>query len=125
MEQCADLCQRVLHHCSSSMDVTRSQACATLYLLMRFSFGATSVSANRLGSPESGESVDVKHGLGEGMPYSFSLLPWEKDARESAGGHQHLGAAAGLEGACFLQSELPHVRQTQEQATVPENCVLF
>ncbi|XP_052043933.1 dedicator of cytokinesis protein 8 isoform X1 [Apodemus sylvaticus] len=42
MEQCADLCQRVLHHCSSSMDITRSQACATLYLLMRFSFGATS-----------------------------------------------------------------------------------
>ncbi|KAB1279725.1 Dedicator of cytokinesis protein 8 [Camelus dromedarius] len=42
VEQCADLCQRVLHHCSSSMDVTRSQACATLYLLMRFSFGATS-----------------------------------------------------------------------------------
>uniref|UniRef100_A0A8C0XMT3 Dedicator of cytokinesis protein 8 n=1 Tax=Castor canadensis TaxID=51338 RepID=A0A8C0XMT3_CASCN len=39
VEQCADLCQRVLHHCSSSMDVTRSQACATLYLLMRFSFG--------------------------------------------------------------------------------------
>ncbi|KAM6169649.1 dedicator of cytokinesis protein 8 isoform 2-T2 [Rhynchocyon petersi] len=42
LEQCADLCQRVLHHCSSSMDVTRSQACATLYLLMRFSFGAVS-----------------------------------------------------------------------------------
>ncbi|KAB0406725.1 hypothetical protein E2I00_001547, partial [Balaenoptera physalus] len=42
VEQCADLCQRVLHHCSSSMDVARSQACATLYLLMRFSFGATS-----------------------------------------------------------------------------------
>nr|XP_060465623.1 dedicator of cytokinesis protein 8 [Panthera onca] len=42
VEQCADLCQRVLHHCSSSMDVTRTQACATLYLLMRFSFGATS-----------------------------------------------------------------------------------
>uniref|UniRef100_A0A4X1W0L1 Dedicator of cytokinesis 8 n=2 Tax=Sus scrofa TaxID=9823 RepID=A0A4X1W0L1_PIG len=42
VEQCADLCQRVLHHCSSSMDITRSQACATLYLLMRFSFGATS-----------------------------------------------------------------------------------
>lgn len=80
MEQCADLCQRVLHHCSSSMDVTRSQACATLYLLMRFSFGATSVSANRLGSPESGESVYVKHGLREEVPYSFSLLPWEKDA---------------------------------------------
>ncbi|XP_012873899.1 PREDICTED: dedicator of cytokinesis protein 8 isoform X4 [Dipodomys ordii] len=42
VEQCADLCQRVLHHCSSSIDVTRSQACATLYLLMRFSFGASS-----------------------------------------------------------------------------------
>ena len=52
MEQCADLCQRVLHHCSSSMDVTRSQACATLYLLMRFSFGATSVSTDGLGGPE-------------------------------------------------------------------------
>ncbi|XP_030878328.1 dedicator of cytokinesis protein 8-like, partial [Leptonychotes weddellii] len=42
VEQCADLCQRVLHHCSSSVDSTRSQACATLYLLMRFSCGATS-----------------------------------------------------------------------------------
>uniref|UniRef100_A0A2K6P7R8 Dedicator of cytokinesis 8 n=1 Tax=Rhinopithecus roxellana TaxID=61622 RepID=A0A2K6P7R8_RHIRO len=42
VEQCFDLCHQVLHHCSSSMDVTRSQACATLYLLMRFSFGATS-----------------------------------------------------------------------------------
>ncbi|KAM4824460.1 LOW QUALITY PROTEIN: dedicator of cytokinesis protein 8-like [Urocitellus parryii] len=42
VEQCADLCQHVLHHCSRSMDTTRSQACATLYLLMRFSLGATS-----------------------------------------------------------------------------------
>ncbi|XP_017398901.1 dedicator of cytokinesis protein 8 [Cebus imitator] len=42
VEQCANLCHQVLHHCSSSMDVTRTQACATLYLLMRFSFGATS-----------------------------------------------------------------------------------
>ncbi|KAF3815975.1 hypothetical protein GH733_016080, partial [Mirounga leonina] len=42
VEQCADLCQRVLHHCSSSVIGTRSQACATLYLLMRFSCGASS-----------------------------------------------------------------------------------
>uniref|UniRef100_A0A8B9CKQ3 Dedicator of cytokinesis 8 n=1 Tax=Anser brachyrhynchus TaxID=132585 RepID=A0A8B9CKQ3_9AVES len=42
VEQCADLCQRVLHHCSSSIDVTRTQACATLYLLMRYSFSSTS-----------------------------------------------------------------------------------
>ncbi|NWY01652.1 DOCK8 protein, partial [Nothoprocta ornata] len=42
VEQCADLCQRVLHHCSSSMDITRTQACATLYLLMRYSFSSTS-----------------------------------------------------------------------------------
>ncbi|NXG40960.1 DOCK8 protein, partial [Psilopogon haemacephalus] len=41
-EQCADLCQRVLHHCSSSIDITRTQACATLYLLMRYSFSSTS-----------------------------------------------------------------------------------
>ncbi|NWI11369.1 DOCK8 protein, partial [Crypturellus soui] len=42
VEQCADLCQRVLHHCSSSIDVTRTQACATLYLLMRYSFSSAS-----------------------------------------------------------------------------------
>ncbi|NXU09160.1 DOCK8 protein, partial [Pardalotus punctatus] len=42
VEQCADLCQRVLHHCSSSIDTTRTQACATLYLLMRYSFSSTS-----------------------------------------------------------------------------------
>ncbi|NWR38712.1 DOCK8 protein, partial [Tachuris rubrigastra] len=42
VEQCADLCQRILHHCSSSIDITRTQACATLYLLMRYSFSSTS-----------------------------------------------------------------------------------
>ncbi|XP_075415020.1 dedicator of cytokinesis protein 8 isoform X2 [Tenrec ecaudatus] len=42
VEQCADLCQRMLHHCSSGLHTTRRQACATLYLLMRFSFGAIS-----------------------------------------------------------------------------------
>ncbi|KGL80696.1 Dedicator of cytokinesis protein 8, partial [Tinamus guttatus] len=42
VEQCADLCQRVLHHCSSSIDITRTQACATLYLLMRYSFSSAS-----------------------------------------------------------------------------------
>uniref|UniRef100_A0A8C9MLF3 Dedicator of cytokinesis 8 n=1 Tax=Serinus canaria TaxID=9135 RepID=A0A8C9MLF3_SERCA len=42
VEQCADLCQRVLHHCSSSIDITRTQACATLYLLMRYSFSSSS-----------------------------------------------------------------------------------
>ncbi|XP_041104640.1 dedicator of cytokinesis protein 8-like isoform X1 [Polyodon spathula] len=41
-EQCADLCQKVLQHCSSSLDSTRSQACATLYLVMRHSYGSTS-----------------------------------------------------------------------------------
>ncbi|XP_060697150.1 dedicator of cytokinesis protein 8 isoform X2 [Hemiscyllium ocellatum] len=41
-EQCSDMCQRVLHHCSSSMDSTRTQACATLYLIMRHSFSTVS-----------------------------------------------------------------------------------
>ncbi|XP_068092049.1 dedicator of cytokinesis protein 8 isoform X2 [Hyperolius riggenbachi] len=41
-EQCADLCQKVLHHCSSALESTRSQACATLYLIMRYSFSSTS-----------------------------------------------------------------------------------
>ncbi|XP_041042551.1 dedicator of cytokinesis protein 8 isoform X2 [Carcharodon carcharias] len=41
-EQCSDMCQRVLDHCSSSMDSTRTQACATLYLIMRHSFSTIS-----------------------------------------------------------------------------------
>ncbi|XP_066997234.1 dedicator of cytokinesis protein 7 [Anabrus simplex] len=37
-EQCADLCLRLLKHCSSSMSDVRSQASASLYLLMRQNF---------------------------------------------------------------------------------------
>ncbi|XP_075064688.1 dedicator of cytokinesis protein 8 isoform X2 [Mixophyes fleayi] len=42
VEQCSDICQKVLHHCSSTLESTRSQACATLYLIMRYSFSSTS-----------------------------------------------------------------------------------
>lgn len=42
-EQCADLCQKVLQYCSSCVDSNRSQACATLYLIMRYSFSSASV----------------------------------------------------------------------------------
>uniref|UniRef100_A0A8C5LM28 Dedicator of cytokinesis 8 n=1 Tax=Leptobrachium leishanense TaxID=445787 RepID=A0A8C5LM28_9ANUR len=42
VEQCSDLCQKVLHHCSSAMESTRIQACATLYLIMRYSFSSMS-----------------------------------------------------------------------------------
>uniref|UniRef100_A0AAY5F4T4 Dedicator of cytokinesis 8 n=1 Tax=Electrophorus electricus TaxID=8005 RepID=A0AAY5F4T4_ELEEL len=41
-EQCADLCQKVLQYCSSCVDSNRSQACATLYLVMRYSFSSAS-----------------------------------------------------------------------------------
>uniref|UniRef100_H3DJQ4 Dedicator of cytokinesis 8 n=1 Tax=Tetraodon nigroviridis TaxID=99883 RepID=H3DJQ4_TETNG len=44
-EQCADLCQKVLQYCSSPVDENRSQACATLYLTMRYSYSNASVSA--------------------------------------------------------------------------------
>ncbi|BFY99508.1 hypothetical protein BsWGS_02548 [Bradybaena similaris] len=37
-EQCAELCLRLLRHCSSPIAVTRSQASASLYLLMRQNF---------------------------------------------------------------------------------------
>lgn len=37
-EYCADLCLRLLSHCSSSIASIRSQACASLYLLMRQNF---------------------------------------------------------------------------------------
>ncbi|XP_046985251.1 dedicator of cytokinesis protein 7 [Schistocerca americana] len=37
-EQCADLCLQLLKHCSSNMGSVRSQASASLYLLMRQNF---------------------------------------------------------------------------------------
>lgn len=37
-EQCADLCLQLLRHCSSSISTVRSQASASLYLLMRQNF---------------------------------------------------------------------------------------
>eukprot|EP00095_Tigriopus_kingsejongensis_P000113 snap_masked-scaffold265_size231475-processed-gene-1.10 protein:Tk00113 transcript:snap_masked-scaffold265_size231475-processed-gene-1.10-mRNA-1 annotation:"dedicator of cytokinesis protein 7-like isoform x2" len=37
-EHCADLCLRLLKHCSSSISAIRSQASASLYLLMRQNF---------------------------------------------------------------------------------------
>ncbi|XP_077992756.1 dedicator of cytokinesis protein 7-like isoform X2 [Glandiceps talaboti] len=37
-EQCADLCLRLLHQCSSCIGVVRSHASASLYLLMRQNF---------------------------------------------------------------------------------------
>ncbi|XP_038558970.1 dedicator of cytokinesis protein 8 isoform X2 [Micropterus salmoides] len=41
-EQCADLCQKMLQYCSSPVDENRSQACATLYLIMRYSYSNAS-----------------------------------------------------------------------------------
>jgi hypothetical protein len=37
-EQCAELCARLLKHCSSSISDIRAWACASLYLLMRQNF---------------------------------------------------------------------------------------
>ena len=44
IEQCADLCARLLRHCSSSIDDIRTWACASLYLLMRQNFEMGNVS---------------------------------------------------------------------------------
>uniref|UniRef100_A0A8C4PKN3 Dedicator of cytokinesis 7 n=1 Tax=Equus asinus asinus TaxID=83772 RepID=A0A8C4PKN3_EQUAS len=43
-EQCADLCLRLLRHCSSSINTIRSHASASLYLLMRQNFEIGNVS---------------------------------------------------------------------------------
>lgn len=43
-EQCADLCLRLLRHCSSSIGTIRSHASASLYLLMRQNFEIGNVS---------------------------------------------------------------------------------
>ncbi|KAL3867584.1 hypothetical protein ACJMK2_040468 [Sinanodonta woodiana] len=37
-EQCADLCLRLLRHCSSCISIIRAQASASLYMLMRHNF---------------------------------------------------------------------------------------
>ena len=37
-EQCAELCRRLLRHCSSGVKEIRTWACASLYLLMRHDF---------------------------------------------------------------------------------------
>lgn len=37
-DQCAELCARLLRHCSSSIPEIRAWACASLYLLMRQNF---------------------------------------------------------------------------------------
>ncbi len=43
-EQCAELCTRLLRHCSSGVDDIRAWACASLYLLMRQNFEMGNVS---------------------------------------------------------------------------------
>ena len=43
-EQCAELCARLLKHCSSSISDIRAWACASLYLLMRQNFEIGNVS---------------------------------------------------------------------------------
>ena len=44
-EHCADLCLRLLRHCSSSISAVRSQSSASLYLLMRQNFEIGNVSS--------------------------------------------------------------------------------
>ena len=43
-EHCADLCLQLLKHCSSSISSVRTQASASLYLLMRQNFEIGNVS---------------------------------------------------------------------------------
>ena len=43
-ELCAELCTRLLRHCSSSVDEIRALACSSLYLLMRQNFELGNVS---------------------------------------------------------------------------------
>ncbi|RXN18411.1 dedicator of cytokinesis 8 isoform X1 [Labeo rohita] len=58
-EQCADLCQKVLHYCSSSVDGNRSQACATLYLIMRYSYSSASMQVTMSLASLVGKSSDI------------------------------------------------------------------
>ena len=50
-ELCADLCSRLLNHCSSAIGSIRAQASASLYLLMRQNFEIGNVSLQTLVLP--------------------------------------------------------------------------
>lgn len=52
-ELCADLCSRLLNHCSSAISSIRAQASASLYLLMRQNFEIGNVSLQNLLLPTS------------------------------------------------------------------------
>ena len=52
-ELCADLCSRLLNHCSSAISSIRAQASASLYLLMRQNFEIGNVSLQNLMLPTS------------------------------------------------------------------------
>ena len=52
-ELCADLCSRLLNHCSSAISSIRAQASASLYLLMRQNFEIGNVSLQTLVLPAS------------------------------------------------------------------------
>lgn len=45
-EQCADLCLLLLKHCCSNLSAIRTQAAASLYMLMRQNFEIGNVSNN-------------------------------------------------------------------------------
>ena len=49
-EQCAELCARLLRHCSSGVPDIRAWACASLYLLMRQNFELGMVNKRPLNS---------------------------------------------------------------------------
>lgn len=54
-EQCADLCLRLLRHCSSPVTNIRTHASASLYMLMRQNFEIGNVSQHQLNVLESFE----------------------------------------------------------------------
>lgn len=56
-ELCADLCSRLLNHCSSAISSIRAQASASLYLLMRQNFEIGNVSLKNLVLPTSSKFI--------------------------------------------------------------------
>ena len=60
-EQCADLCARLLRHCSSSVPDIRAWACVSLYLLMRHNFDLGNVSCQDGAARSAGFMVPWDH----------------------------------------------------------------
>ncbi|KAF4021728.1 hypothetical protein G4228_013840, partial [Cervus hanglu yarkandensis] len=138
-EQCADLCLRLLRHCSSSIGTIRSHAAASLYLLMRQNFEIGNVQdlvfnlhmilSDTVKMKEHQEDpemlIDLMYRIAKGYQTSPDLrLTW---LQNMAGKHSersnHAEAAQCLVHSAALVAE--YLSMLEDRKYLPVGCVTF